>query len=439
MNEENRSQEINFQENKEESFYHETVRNEDIKRNHKKYIIGVFCAAVFCLGFGTLIGMSVSATKSLKNSGLSGSDMIEEIKENSQNIVSSIGSSGEKVEVETNIVAQTPEKEEKEPLSKEIDAVSKNNVNVFKSVSPAIVCITTVSQGMDIFSVPQEISQSGSGVIFAQTSTDAYIVTNYDVIKGAKDVSVSVNGSDTVSVKMVGKEPKSGLVVLSVSKRDLKKAGIADITVAKFGNSDEMNIGDSVMSIGNMLGEGTTATKGTISNNKKEVTISGKKLTVLQTDAAINYGNSGGALVNEKGEVIGINTVSEMYAEAKVEGIDYSISSNVVMPIIEQIMNDEQKPYLGVTIANINAQMAKQYNLPETGVVIVTVEEGGNAYNAGIQSGDIVLSFNDKPVFTAEQLTEAVLQCKIGDKAEMTVLRNGNRKSTVTVKFRENS
>ncbi|MBR1738131.1 MAG: trypsin-like peptidase domain-containing protein [Firmicutes bacterium] len=435
MNEENRSQENYNHEN----FYHETVRNEDIKRSYKKYFIGVFFAAVFCLGFGALIGMAVSATKSIKSSGLSSADMIEEIKENSQHIAASISNNVENVEVETNIADQTPEKEEKEPLSKEIDAVSKNNVNVFKSVSPAVVCITTVSQGMDIFSVPQEISQSGSGIIFAQTSTDVYIVTNYDVIKGARDVSVSVNGSDTVDVKMVGKEPKSGLVVLSVSKRDLKKAGVQDITVAKFGNSDEMNVGDSVMAIGNTLGEGTTATKGTISNNKKDVNISGKKLTVLQTDAAINYGNSGGALVNEKGEVIGINTVSDMYAETKVEGIDYSISSNIVMPIIEQIMNDEQKPYLGVTIANINSDMAKQYNLPETGVVIMSVEEGGNASNAGIQSGDIVLSFNGNPVFTAEQLTEAVQQCKIGDKVEITVLRNGNRKSTMTIKFQENS
>ena len=202
--------------------------------------------------------------------------------------------------VSTTNVNTTTTKQDSNDLSviQTLDEESQNTVNIIKKVKPSIACITSVVQGTDFFNQSYESEGSGSGIVFYKDSQKAYIATNYHVISGASRVSISLNECDLVSAELVGKDANSDLAVISVKLSDLAAAGVKDVQVAEFGDSDSTQVGDTVIAIGNALGQGNTATKGIISVGAKEVNINGKKLTVLQTDAAINPGNSGGAIVN---------------------------------------------------------------------------------------------------------------------------------------------
>lgn len=293
-------------------------------------------------------------------------------------------------------------------------------------VEPSVVGITSMVDGQagyGLFGIPGESPNKGSGIIFDEDSTNVYIVSNNHVTNNAKSVMVSVSGSEGVPAKFVGKEAQSDLVVLSVSKDDLKKVGIDKVTVAKFGSSSQMRVGDFAIAIGNALGEGNTATFGFISAVDKEVSVDDRVLKVLQTDAAINPGNSGGPLINLNGEVIGINTLK--LSETSVEGMGYSITSDVAMPIIEQLRNKTPSPVLGITGYTMTGQIAQAFNLPEMGVVVDSVMQGSSAEKAGIKRIDVITSFKGEAVFTMEQLSEKVKACSVGEKVEIKVIRQG--------------
>jgi serine protease Do len=234
----------------------------------------------------------------------------------------------------------------------------------------------------------------------------------------------------------VGKDSNADLAVISVNNSDILDAGIENVQLATFGDSDELQMGESVIAIGNALGQGNTATAGIVSALQKDVTIQGRKLSVIQTDAAINPGNSGGALVNSKGQVIGINTAK--IALDSVEGIGYSITSNVAKPIIEQLMNSTDTPTLGVYVTAVTEELAEQYNLPTAGVLIQQVIDGGSAQKAGLRAGDVVTAYNGSPVFNSTQLIEAIKASKVGDTATLTIVRDGSTK-TVEVTLEKGS
>ncbi len=317
-----------------------------------------------------------------------------------------------------------------------MDEASKNTVEIINKVQPSVACITSITEGTDFFNQTYQSEGAGSGVVFYKDSNNAYIVTNNHVISGASTVSISLNECDLVSAKLVGKDANADLAVISVSLKDLANAGVTDVQVAEFGNSEEVEVGETVIAIGNALGEGNTATKGILSSQTRDVNIQGTKLTVLQTDAAINPGNSGGALVNSKGQVIGINTAK--ISMTTVEGIGYSIASDVAKPIIEELMNSKSTPTLGVYITSISEEVAAQNNLPQAGVLVQKVIEGGSASYADIQAGDLITSFNGTPVFNTDQLMDAVKQCKIGQTVSVTIVRNAATKN-VSVKMLESS
>lgn len=304
-----------------------------------------------------------------------------------------------------------------------LDEESQNTVNIIKKVKPSIACITSVVQGTDFFNQSYESEGSGSGIVFYKNSERAFIATNYHVISGASRVSISLNECDLVSAELVGKDSNSDLAVISVKLSDLAAAGVKNVQVAEFGDSDSLQVGDTVIAIGNALGQGNTATKGIVSVGAKEVNINNKKLTVLQTDAAINPGNSGGALVNNKGQVVGINTAK--IALTSVEGVGYSIASNVAEPLIEQLMNTTDSATLGVSVVTITDEMAQYYNLPTAGVMVQEVVQGGSAAQSGIKQGDIITSFNGQPAFTNEQLVALVKKTKVGDSISVKLIRNG--------------
>ncbi len=319
--------------------------------------------------------------------------------------------------------ANTLETDTNSNIIRTLDEASQNTVDIIKKVKPSVACITSVTQGVDFFNQVYESEGSGSGIVFYKDSANAYIVTNNHVISGASRVTISLNECDLVSATLVGKDANADLAVISVSLADLAAAGVTDVQVANFGDSDNVQIGETVIAIGNALGRGNTATKGIISNTAKDIQFTNANLNVLQTDAAINPGNSGGALVNSSGQVIGIN--SAKIAATQVEGVGYSISSNSAKSTIEKLMNNTDTPALGVTVVTVTEDIAKQNNLPSAGVLITEVTQGGSAYSSGLQAGDIITKFNNQPMFTKEQLIEAVQNCKVGDSVEVNIVRNG--------------
>lgn len=317
-----------------------------------------------------------------------------------------------------------------------MDEGSKNTVSIIKKVKPAVACITSVVEGTDFFNQSYQSQDSGSGIVFYKDATNAYIATNSTVISGASKVSVSINECDLVAASLVGKDTTNDLAVISVKLADLASAGVKDVQTAEFGDSTSLNVGETVIAIGNALGQGNTATKGIISATSREISYGSSKMTVLQTDAAINPGNDGGALVNSAGQVIGINTTK--VSSTQVEGIGYAIPSSVAKPIIEGLMNTTETPALGVSVTTISEDAAKQYGIPQAGVLVQQVTNGGSAASSGIQRGDIITSYNNQPTFTADELVKQVKNSKVGETVPVKVYRNGQTK-TINVKLQKSS
>jgi serine protease Do len=196
-----------------------------------------------------------------------------------------------------------------------------------------------------------------------------------------------------------------------------------------------MQAGDPVIAIGNAQGEGKAATAGIVSANNKIIEISNNTVTAIQTDATINSGSSGGPLINLEGQVIGINTAQQPYAGT--EGIGYSITSNTAKPILDKLIQQEFKPFLG-----IQGEMMTEYeqaivDLPASGVFVQEVIPGSSAYKAGIERADVITGFNGQAIFDMEQLTKAIQECQVGDEVIVKVYRKGEPLKEVKVKLTE--
>ncbi len=309
---------------------------------------------------------------------------------------------------------------------------SNSASSIFKEVGDSVVNISTKVSGGFFSSQLQDLG-SGSGIIYKVGGDKVYILTNNHVIEGASAVTISVTGNEQVDASLVGTDPSSDLAVLSVSKQDMHKAGIQSITVAKFADSDTVEVGDFVFPIGNALGRGKTMTQGMISAQNKQINIDGKNLTVIQTDAAINPGNSGGALMNTDGEVVGINTAK--LSSSAIEGIGYAIPSNIATDIADQIINNGyvERPYFGIMGKTITENTKRIYGLNTGGVIVVEVEQGSNAEKAGLRPGDIITNFKGEKIKTVEDLSVAINKCKPNDTVSFDIIREGNKPMTLNV------
>lgn len=302
-------------------------------------------------------------------------------------------------------------------------------VDIIKSVKPSVVSISTKISGsaeyFGSFSVPYESNGVGSGVIFFSDDDKIAIATNNHVIEDATSIYITLDGDVSVPAKVVGTKSESDLAVITASWEDLKKAGVKDVTVAAFGDSDALEVGENVIAIGNAMGMGLSATDGMISMTEQSINVDGNNLTVLQTSAAINGGNSGGALVNSAGEVIGINTAK--YNSSMAEGMGYAIPSNVISPIIEELLESgtQPKPFIGIKGTSITTDNAALYKLP-VGALIMEVTAEGPAEKAGILVGDIVTEFNGKTVMDMNMLAELVAEVEVGQTVSVHVVRNGD-------------
>lgn len=307
---------------------------------------------------------------------------------------------------------------------------------VVEQTMPSMVSIKAVYTTTSYFfgrPYTEESSGGGSGIIIGSNDNDLLIATNYHVIESTSSLQAVLadNTSHTVTVK--GSDPDADLAILALPFSDLTEDTLSKIDIAVLGDSDSSKIGQMVIAIGNALGYGPSVTVGYLSAKDREVTIEGNDMVLLQTNAAINAGNSGGALLNTKGEVIGINNAK--LSSTDIEGICFAIPISMATPILDdlmtrEILSDEEKGYLGITLLNdLDTSIFKLYNWPE-GVYVNSVSEGSAAEKAGIYPGDIITHVNGTKVTTANQLINAVTSHRYGTVIEITLQRINEGKFT---------
>ena len=274
---------------------------------------------------------------------------------------------------------------------------------------------------------PTTAAAAGSGFII---SDDGYILTNYHVVEGATSITVTDYDGESHDAVLIGFDAANDVAVLKIEA--------VELTPVVLGDSEKMNVGDSVVAIGNPLGELTfSLTAGTVSAMDREITMStGATMDLIQTDCAINSGNSGGALFNMHGEVIGITNAkySGNGSEASIDNIGFAIPINQVTGIVQSIIEKGYiaKPYIGVSVANVSTE-SQSYGLP-TGAAVRFVEEEGPAAKAGLLENDIITAINGESIDGSDALVDAVGAAQAGDTLELTVYRQGETLTlTVTV------
>ncbi|SDY78182.1 serine protease Do [Proteiniborus ethanoligenes] len=288
-------------------------------------------------------------------------------------------------------------------------------VNVAEEVLPSIVMIknkVNVNRGYEILQVDKG---TGSGIIYRQ---DGYIITNQHVIDGATELIVILNDGTEYKGKVLGQDLKTDLAVVKVEAKNLP--------AAKIGDSDKLRVGELAVAIGNPAGEefSGSVTAGIISALNRSLNVGEKKMKLIQTDAAINPGNSGGALVNQNGEVIGINSVK--LSSPEIEGMGFAIPINDALPIINELMQNGyvKRPWIGIGISNITESISKQYNLP-VGVYIGRVYFGSPAEKAGLKPNDVIIKIDEEKIENIEDLSHIIENHKAEDVIRLTIYRDG--------------
>ena len=289
-------------------------------------------------------------------------------------------------------------------------------VDIAKKVGPAVVGIVSTIPTQTFFGMT-ESQGSGSGIIISE---NGYVVTNNHVIEGATKVEVFLSSGDKKNATLVGYDVRTDLAVLKLENDSYP--------YAKLGDSSTLEVGELCVAIGNPLGMefAGSVTVGYISALNRTVETDGKTFNLIQTDAAINAGNSGGALVNTKGEVIGINTLK--IASTGVEGLGFAIPVDEAKPIFDDLINHgyvKGRPVIGIVGRDISSDMAKYYNYPE-GIFVEQVQEGSGAAKAGIRRGDIITKADGKRVKTIEELNKVRDTKKAGQTIRVELDRSGD-------------
>ena len=293
------------------------------------------------------------------------------------------------------------------------------------NVNSTVGITTTVTT--NFWGFQSSSAASGSGFIITD---DGYILTNYHVIEDSNSITVSLYNGETYDAALIGYDESNDIAVLKVEAEDLVPVVLGD--------SDNLNVGDSVVAIGNPLGELTfTLTSGAISAKDRKVTLSSSvTMNLLQTDCAINSGNSGGALFNLYGEVIGVTNAkysSSSSSEASIDNIGFAIPINSIMNIVESIIEKGyiSKPYVGISVMDVSAE-TQQYGIP-AGAAVQSVAEGSPAEQAGLQRGDVITAVNGTAM-DSNALVDCVGASEVGDRLVMSVYRQGTTMEiTVTV------
>ena len=334
------------------------------------------------------------------------------------------------------------------PAANSIDAA-----DIYRRSAPGVVQITTTSRGAtstDVFgnSVPGQTQRAlGSGFVIDK---EGHVVTNYHVIQGASKIEVSFSNQETVSAKVVGTDPSTDLAVLEV---DVDAKALTPLSLA---NSDGVEVGDPVVAIGNPFGLERTVTAGIVSALQREVRAPNDYTIdhVIQTDAPINSGNSGGPLMDADGRVIGVNSQIETASGGGGNvGIGFAVPSNTVKTVVAQLLADGRvdRAFLGVTLQEIEPNVAGVLRLPaDTGVLVGSVQPGSPAAKAGLKGGktqvvvagesyelggDMIVAIDGKAVASVDALREAITAHAPGDKVELRVVHADGKRESITVEL----
>ena len=294
----------------------------------------------------------------------------------------------------------------------------------YNKVAPAAVVVSTKSVTQGYFMQTQEVEGIGSGFIINE---EGYILTNYHVVKGAQEISVTLSNDVTTTAQVVNYDENQDVAMIKITDESVEIPATVEL-----GDSDSLQPGEEVIAIGTPLSTelSSTVTKGIISATSRSVAVeSGVTMNLIQTDAAINAGNSGGPLVNTKGEVVGINS-SKISGEA-VEGIGFSIPINDIKDKIESL----SKPILnlGISVRTIDEALSKQLNM-EQGLYVVEVTEFSSAEKAGLKAGDIIVKADGNRITTFDEFKAVKNGKEEGDEISLEVIRNGESK-TINVKL----
>jgi serine protease Do len=282
---------------------------------------------------------------------------------------------------------------------------------LYESCASSIVAITSYVDGEDGY-------YWGTGII---ASSDGLIITNAHVIDGCDSAEVTLYNDESYEAKLVGADGISDIALLKIEASGLP--------VASFGDSNSLSVGDSVVAIGNPLGEEfrSTMTSGIVSAIDRGINYNGRTMNLIQTDTAINQGNSGGALFNLYGQVIGITNMKMMSNYSSIEGIGFAIPSSTVKSIVDALSVDGEvrgRPSIGITVGVIPDTARENYDLPE-GLYISAVQENSDAAAKGIETGDILTAVNGVQVTTTQEVADIKEAMSVGDTLVLTIWRDG--------------
>ena len=308
------------------------------------------------------------------------------------------------------------------------DALSVTEIA--SKVGPSVVEVTTEAVTTNTIFGEYVQSGAGSGVIITE---DGYIITNNHVVSGASQVTVRLSDGTEYAAAVVGTDSKTDIAVLKI-----EATGLTPVVV---GDSDSLQVGEFAMAVGNPLGElGGTVTDGIISALDREVTVENQTMNLLQTNAAVSPGNSGGGLFNERGELIGI--VNAKSSGQNAEGLGFAIPVNTAIQVAEELINNGYvtgRPAMGVTVLSItDAQTAFQYGVTQAGVYVQSVNAGGAAEKAGLQSGDRFVSIDGTAINSTSDITGIIGKHAVGDTLEVQVVR-GTQVITANITLEEST
>ena len=320
----------------------------------------------------------------------------------------------------------TIQQSDRQPVTvqaKKVDGQTKMDpATVYASVVNSAVSINCSATSTNIFGQQTQTASSGSGFIITE---DGYVVTNYHVVSGASSVQVTLYNGDTYDATVIGGDSDYDVAVLKINA-----SGLQPVTL---GESADVNVGDTVLAIGNPLGELTfSMSQGIVSSCDRAINVDGTPFNMIQVDCSINPGNSGGPLVNLYGEVVGIVSAKySSYASQSVEGLGFAIPINDVAAMIQDIMTNgyvSNKAYLGITPGTMNEQMAAQYRYDVTkGVFIYSVEDGSAADKAGLKMGDVIMKIDGTDVDSYQELVALKKKYSAGDESTFTIYRDGKQ------------
>ena len=332
-------------------------------------------------------------------------------------------------------------KEEKEPENislKYTDTLSRSEDDIYiidvskivEEAMPSIVAITSktiISSGGfgPFYSRSYTALGAGSGVIISENENEIFILTNYHVVENSNELSIKFVNDKSYDASVKGVSKRKDIAVISVNKKDIDSETLNEIRIAKLGSSTELKVGNGIIAIGNALGYGQSVTTGVVSALNREITTDEYTQKMIQIDAAINGGNSGGALLNSKGEVVGINSAkysSNSLTSSSIEGMGFAIPIDEVKEIIENLINgkNDEELSLGIEGYMTNSGSLAGYRLPE-GLYVSVINEDGNASNSELEIGNIIFEIDNNKVTSLDTIKKVLNKKNKGDKVTLKV------------------